>query len=338
MRSILFIHTGGNVEFLLSLPALAATREQFPRAEITLVASDFGCDVAGIGGWVDKTVSIGQRQVVAGKSNLPVFKLLGAFAKLRAAKFDVAVNLHTSNIEGILTFFSGAKEKVGMRTGGILSNALTQFGPPPRPGCHLTDQYNDVVDVIGVRELRDRVRLHPPVQALKAMDTRLAKAGWQGRLLLALHPTVGFPPQVWPTELFVELGLMLMTEFGTQLVLLETSEEPGLSKRLAAEFRRKTKHVPIVLKRLTVPDQMAVLARCTAIVGNNRAPVHLASMVGTPAAVIMDGSWDSSITAVRGSRHRLLYSSGLKRAALEDVFGITCEVLQSSRTASLFEA
>jgi hypothetical protein len=108
-----------------------------------------------------------------------------------------------------------------------------------------------------------------------------------------------------------------MTEFGTQLVLLETPEEPGLSQRLAAEFKRKTKHVPIVLKRLTVPDQMAVLARCTAVVLESHEP--------------------SITTAVRGSRHRLLYSSRVKPASLEDVFGVTAEVLQSSRTASLFE-
>jgi ADP-heptose:LPS heptosyltransferase len=338
MRSILFIHTGGNVEFLLSLPALVAARDHFPRAEITLVASDFGCDVAQIAGCVDKTVSLGQRQPSPGRPNLPVFKLLGAFARLRIAKFDVAVNLHTSNIEGILTFLAGARERVGVRTGGLLSSALTQHAPEPRPGCHLTDQYNDLIEIIGVRELRDRVRLPVPTPALRAMDARLEKAGWRGGLLIAFHPTVGFPPQVWPAEEFVELGLVLMAEFGTQIVLLETPDEPGLNTRLMAEFRRKTKHLPIPLKRLTVPDTLALLARCTAIVGNNGAPVHLASMVGTPAAVVMDGSWDSSITAVRGARHRLVYGSTVKPVAFDDVFGITSEVLQSSRTASLFEA
>ncbi|MFQ3581957.1 hypothetical protein J8C06_11230 [Chloracidobacterium validum] len=321
MQQLLFTHSGSRVEFLLSLPALQAARKHLGQTRIWLAAPDFACQVARLAGCVDTTLALGAHRSTVSHPSL--VKALRALTALRQTSFDAVVTLTEDAVEQAGTFLIRARKRLVRRPAA------------GRTRPHLTDAVAMLIAELGVPPPLPTPQLTLPPDARLAETQKLAKLGWRDdRLTIALHPTVGFAPQVWPSEYFAELGTRLVMEYGVQLLVIETEEEPGLTERLRPEWKRHNLK-PVVLRRPGVATLAAALAQASVVVGSNCAPVHLAVAVRTPSVVVMNGDFDSSYLAPRGRRDRLLYALPSRPVTVDEVFGAVCQVMAASRTGAL---
>ncbi len=325
VERILFIHSGAAVEFLLCLPAIQATRRRFPQARIALAAPSFACEIARLADCADVTNALGAHRSVT--SSPSAFKALQAFSALRRQAFDAAVSLTGSVAEQAAMALLQARRRLALR--------------PSRAGAtrrHLTDAVAALVADLGVTATGTAPRLALSAAARAAEATSLAKLGWRDNgLTIALHPTVGFAPRVWPAEQFAPLAAQLADEYGAQLLVIETEEEAGLMERLRPEWKRRQLK-PVALRRPSALRLAVALSQASVIIGSNRAPVHVAAAVQTPAVTVLDGDEDSSWLAPRGPRHHLLYARSARLVAAEDVLEATRQAMTASRAESLFAA
>ncbi|OYT69953.1 MAG: hypothetical protein CFK52_12555 [Chloracidobacterium sp. CP2_5A] len=325
VEHILFTHSGAAVDFMLCLPAIQATRRRFPQARIQLVAPDFACDIARLADSADVTRPLGaHRSEISGPS---AFKALHALNGLRRQVFDAAVSLTESALEQAALALIRTRRRLMLRP--------VAAGTAKR---HLTDAAAALVADLGVTSARPtpRLALSPATRAGELQ--KLAKLGWRDdRLTIALHPTAGCAPQVWPAERFAPLAAQLAAEYGAQLLAIETEEEAGLTERLRPEWKRYGLK-PIVLRRPGAALLAAALSQASVVIGSNRAPIHVAGAVQAPSVVVMDGSRDSSWRAPRGARDRLLYALPARPVAPDDVFEAACQAMAASRAGALFVA
>ncbi|MGQ9897988.1 MAG: glycosyltransferase family 9 protein [Acidobacteriota bacterium] len=318
MQHILFTHTGTNVEFFLALPALQAVRRHFDRAQIWLAASDRACELAQLADCANTTLALGPALSTITRPS--IFRAWRAFATLQEQSFDAVVSLTGAFLEKATTTLLRTRRRLVFQTG------CTQ--------PHLTEAVAALLARLGVPKTAPVPRLTLPPALLATEQQRLAKLGWRAdRLTFALHPTVGFPPDVWPSEQFIPLAARLAAEYDAQLLVIETEEESGLTERQRAAWKQY-RLKPLFLHRPSLGLLAVALAQASVVVGSNRLPVHLASAVQTPSVVILDGN--SSWLAPRHRCSHLLYVQPTRPATVDDVFGLVCQAMAASRTAGLF--
>ncbi len=326
MQHLLFTHTGTHVEFLLALPAIQAARRHLDGTRIWLAAPDRACELAHLADCADTTLALGP--ALSTVTQPSVFKGLRAIAALREQTFDAVVSLTGAFLENASTMLLRARRRLVLQTGSA------------RPRRHLTDLAAELVARLGVPKTAAAPHLPLPPVLRAAEQSHLAKLGWRDdRLTIALHPTVGFAPQVWPSGQFIPLAARLAAEYDAQLLVIETEEETGLTERQRAAWNaawKQHRFKPLFLRRPGMARLAVALAQASVIVGSNRLPVHLAAAVQTPGVVIMDGTSDSGWLAPRHRHSRLLYAQPSRPATVDDVFGLVCQVMAASRTAALF--
>ena len=92
------------------LPALWVLRQAYPQAELHVMVSEHVTKIMEVAPWIDK---------IWGYPRFPRvpkwYQDFGRIRRLRAAKFDVVVNLNGTDRSSILTGLSGARWRLGRR-------------------------------------------------------------------------------------------------------------------------------------------------------------------------------------------------------------------------------
>jgi ADP-heptose:LPS heptosyltransferase len=109
-RRVMLLDLGFLGDSIHLLPALWVLRQAYPEAELHVMVSEHVTKIMEVAPWIDK---------VWGYPRFPRgpkwYQDFGRIRRLRAAKFDVVINLNGSDRSSILTGLSGARWRLGRR-------------------------------------------------------------------------------------------------------------------------------------------------------------------------------------------------------------------------------
>lgn len=255
---ILVIRGGAIGDFVLTLPAIAALRQQFPDACLEVLGYPHIAQLALTGGIVDRVQSI-EARALAG-----FFARRGELSEDLAdyfSEFDVIVS-YLYDPDGIF------QTNVGLCTGA-------QFiGGPHRPdekaGIHATRVYLKPLERLAIFDADPVPRLQ--VQAQKEIPGALA-----------LHPGSGSERKNWPEERWADLLEHLITTTAVNILLVGGEAEGGRLQRLAAALPPERVRVA---QSLPLADLARILALCIGFVGHDSGISHLAAAVGLSCIVL----------------------------------------------------
>lgn len=286
---------------LVSLPAIAAIRRQYPDHRLTLLTES---QVAGSTrvspwtilketGWFDDV----HFYVVRPASAADRLHNVSLAMRLRAAGFGDIFSLAPPRTRRQLsvdsTIFRGV---VGARR----YHAARRPAWPPAPTTELVEHE-------GLRLLRI---VDPGASGAALRDFRLAvpdtdRAIGRGVLndlgvrpnhvLVGVAPGSGRSATAWPAERFAAVGSALLREFGDIVLLaIGGSSEQMLCEELCAAWGPRSHNLA---GRLSVFGSASVLSECATFIGNDSGPTHLAAMVGIPCVAIFSarnapGQWE----------------------------------------------
>lgn len=264
---ILIIRGGAIGDFILTLPAIAALRRQFPVAQLEVLGYPHIAQLAFAGGLVDRVQPIEARGLAG------FFARGGELAPELAdyfSQFDIIVSyLYDPD----LIFQSN-----------VVSCARGQFiSAPHRPDekklLHATQVY-----------LKPLERL-----AIFAADPvpRLALAAQPSirNSQLALHPGSGSESKNWPEAKWAELLACLVTESELNLLLVGGDAEGERLQRLAAKLPAAR---CAVARSLPLTDLAVRLQSSVGFVGHDSGISHLAAALGLPCVVL----WANTIEEI----------------------------------------
>jgi ADP-heptose:LPS heptosyltransferase len=163
-------------------------------------------------------------------------------------------------------------------------------------GMHMSNYLQQPLRLLGVPASDS-----PPRLCLKAVDERQADQWWMEHGLgdarvLCLHPGSGSPAKNWPAQRFAEVALCAQRELGLRVVLIHGPAD-GVAVSDVQTYVQDLDHS--VLRDLPLPLLAAILARCTAYVGNDSGVSHMAAALGVPTVAIF-GPTDPEVWAPRG--------------------------------------
>ncbi len=336
-RNILVIDFGQLGDVVLSLPALRAIRDRFPKATITVAVGKPGADIVDLSGCANSTLVVDRLALRDG----PILISLARIAKLvqgvRQSRFDFVIDLHSLSETNLLGFLSGAPKRLYSRRPTRSLDFLANFHPRPplevdHRRRHLIDRYLDVLIPLGVKNAH---RL-PHLETRPSDDATVEKILMQARAeagapLVGLFPGAGHPSRRWPLERFAELADFLARNDNVRILVFLGPEE----RAFVPDIRRQFPPSTVILDKLTIPQVAAAQARLAVFVSNDTGPMHIASAVGTPVVLLLDKRAPQSYLP-QGDRHRIIYSGVIDNITVEEVYTAARTVLAGNRSAALF--
>ena len=107
MQKILIIQTAFIGDVILATPLIGNLKTQFPDAKIDFLVKNGNQSLLRNDPNLNEILVFDKKKKVA--------SLLELLKKIRANKYDLVINLHRFASSGILTFLSGAEQKLGFK-------------------------------------------------------------------------------------------------------------------------------------------------------------------------------------------------------------------------------
>ncbi|WP_105030921.1 glycosyltransferase family 9 protein [Arthrobacter ruber] len=301
VRRIAVLRGGGLGDLMFAMPALAALKDRYPDASITLLgmpghAALLGGRPGPVSEVLELPVSPGVRPGEEDPDAVDRF-----FAGLHGT-FDLAVQLHGGgrNSNPFLLRL-GARHTIGTRTPDAVALERTI------PYVYYQHEVFRALEVVGLAGAVPR-DLEPRVEVLPGEVERAAQLTG-ARPVVALHPGATDPRRRWPSSSFAEVAVRAAAD-GCEVVVVGDATDVPMAEEIVrlAHEAAPAADVRSLAGRLTLGELSGVLDRSAVMVGNDSGPRHLAQAVGTPTVGVY---WIGNVInagAMGRSLHRVHFS------------------------------
>ncbi|EEF60448.1 glycosyltransferase family 9 protein [Pedosphaera parvula] len=301
---ILVIRGGAIGDFILTLPVLAALKQQFPAVHLEVLGYPNVAQLATYGNLVANVKAIEGRDLASffARDGVLPTELIGYFGQ-----FDIIIS------------YLYDPDQIFETNVGRCSGAQFIAGPH-RPdetqSLHATEVFLKPLERLAIFEA-DTV---PRLEVSKAFETSTTTGRW-----LALHPGSGSDRKNWPEWKWVELihHLVKSTHLNLMIVGGEAERErlPRLAQPVPATRLK-------LLQSVALPELAQWLASASGFVGHDSGISHLAAAVGVPSVIL----WGDTAEAVWSPRSKqitiLRDQHGLKGLSLEVVINQVEQLLK----------
>ena len=302
------IRGGAIGDFILTLPAIALLRENFPKARLEILGYKHIVALAGGRYYADAIQSI-EYAALAGFF-IPGGNLAADLVRYFAGFQQVISYLYDPD-----QFFEKNVRRCGVKH-------YLAASPKVAPGRgHAAHQLAEPLQSLALYLAEPAARLHPNDDDCQIAEQFLA--GCDGPLI-ALHPGSGSPRKNWPIASWQALGERL-AQMEPQPTLLLVGGEADYS-RLAA-LQNAWTGLPVRLARdLPLVHLAAILGRCRLFIGHDSGISHMAAAVETPS-VLMFGETDPKTWGPANRNVRIVQAPDgwLEKLRTETVLAVVLE-------------
>ena len=278
----------GDVVF--TTPLLRALRRLQPDAHLTYLVEPLAAPIVHNNPHLDEVLIIPRRSGVKRWADD-----LAWAGRLRARRFDVAIDLHGGPRSAFLTWASGAPMRVGYRMAGhswMYTHVIDR--PDDLHPRHSVLKQWDLLAPFGADAadpVRDPVEMASDPDAAARIDAVLRQAG-VGPLhhLVVLHVSAGNPFRRWPQEAFAEAIADLARRDTARRFMVTSGPSDAEAARAIVDMARArldpAAGAAISHGQFLVAELRALAVRAAVYIGGDSGPLHIAATTQTPIVAL----------------------------------------------------
>jgi len=290
---ILIVRLSAIGDVILTMPLLNALRERFPQALLAwVVENKASCLLEGHEA-LDELIVVPKGFL---KSPRVVWGLL---RRLRAMRFDVAIDPQGLTKSALVGWLSGAKRRIGPRGqwGRELSPWLNNELVLPA-ALHLVDRTLELLRPLGIERPAVEFRVPQSDEERQAAAGLIAAAGLEKGFAI-INPGASTPSKIWPPQRFAAVARHVGKAWSwPSLVIWAGTAEMALAEWIVGESEGHAQLAPATSLR-----QLSALTRLARLfISADTGPMHLAVAVGTPC-VGLCGPWPAAQSGPYGPQH-----------------------------------
>jgi heptosyltransferase-2 len=300
VKRVLIAHAGALGDFIVTLPAVAALRAAFPRAEFTLLGKPEYLFL------VRELFGFGSCRDVRRADVVPMFGEDGVHGDLAQwlGGFDLAVS-----------WLGGAERTVNRNLARLVGRVVAaEPFPPAGRIVHVSDYLLETIrPLVGEKNLGTVPGFSGSWQTKPGDSPQVSP-------LVVVQPGSSGKRKWWPAGRFAEVARRLSGKLRAGIVLLLGPAEEGCDE-LVEPFRADR---PEIVRGRSLEEVAALLRdRARLYLGNDSGVTHLAALCGAPTVAIF-GPTDARVWGPRGSRVRVVLAPGgdLDRLSADEVFAV----------------
>src|SRR6266545_2573662 len=245
-------------DLILTTPTIAALRERFPEAEMTIVVSSECADLLPAISGVDR--------ILMARRNLSD---LAAFLTVAGNKFDYCIDFTRNDRSAFLAFLSKARKR-------IVSYRVRDL--------HTIDYNLSLLEPLGIVGISSSLHLQLPQTAHKKADA--LRRNWNvSKSYIVLHPGSAREEKLWEAGRWARV----IERFGrdNNLDLILTSGASKHEQAHIAAIKKETQRQIIDLSGKTdLLTLAALIGEARLLVTVDSAPMHLAAATRTPQVIL----------------------------------------------------
>jgi heptosyltransferase-1 len=315
VERMLIVRLSAMGDVIHTLPAAYALREAFPQAMIGWLIEERWAELLWAPGASRRGPRSAQRpladwvhtvNLTAWRKSLSTIPTLQQMAKVwndvRAARYDVAVDLQGAIRSAVLARWSGAPVVYGAAEPRESPASLWYTRPVIARGAHVIDQNLSVVEAVAQRKLKvPHVEFPHDLQAERRIDQRLAEAAVNDFAIL--NPGAGWGAKRWPAERYGQAARALAKD-GVRSILNCGPGEDDLAREAEAASAGAA-----MTMRCSITELIALTRRAKLFIGGDTGPLHLAAALRVPVVAIF-GPTDPVRNGPYGTRSIVLRNPG----------------------------
>jgi predicted lipopolysaccharide heptosyltransferase III len=258
-------------DLILTTPAVAALRQQFPDASLTLLIES-GC--RGLAPAIDDAdeILLFQRN----QRNVALWK------KLVLGKFDVSLDFTGNDRSALCTWLSGARRRITfewVKKSRLRSFCYHQFIESSVREHHTVDHYLHLLRGLQV-DANAPLTLHLPESAVQEAAQLLSGAKLNGKFFL-IHPGAARAEKYWMPERWAEVIDYCQGELGIPCAI--TGGDDPFERSHIDQIQKLLRRPCIDLAgKSTLLALGAMMQRCSLFLSVDSGPMHLAAVFARP--------------------------------------------------------
>lgn len=197
---------------------------------------------------------------------------------VRAARYDLVIDLFGNPRTALVTRLSGARHRAGFPFRGR-AYAYNHHVTPRGSDVHNVEFNLDVLRALGVPVTMTRPSFPLEDAAVTTAGTWLVSQGLDGKELIGVNPSGGWSAKRWRLEHFADLVRLLCERRGASVLLFWGPGEQGD----VATVNERSGNRAFIIPRTTVKEMGAFIARCSYFISNDAGPMHMAAALGIPS-------------------------------------------------------
>ena len=323
-RAILAIDTAAFGDSLSLLPAIRALRIGLPQTFVAVAATTGVSELLAALRLADETIDLGIIKPRQGGDGLK--RLARLFKRARHREYDLVLDFSPKLDTQVLSRFVMRARTV---MPGRLPRIMDMLIGGARGGG---GSYESVLRQIGV-ELRDeRLGIIVPADEHAQFEKLLERSGSRGgEPIVVLYAADAGHEGGWPVAAFGEVGQRLANAFGARLIALDEPGDEGFTGAVGALLPKSA--IKVAAPRAL--QFAAAVARASLVVTDACGAAQMATDLCTPVIEITE---NHSASRAASDFHRLVRGPSRGRVSTDEVYELACTLIQSSRSAQLFQS
>jgi lipopolysaccharide heptosyltransferase I len=323
---ILLVKPSAVGDVVHTIPIIAKLRARYPGARIDWFLTPAIAELVGRHPALSGVVLFDRRGLDGWwRSPSRAAALARLLRSLRAAKYDLVIDLHGQFRSAVFVLATGAHVRIGFdrprasirrlsrplpieayRHGWTGARELSWLAythriPIPTLDVHAVDRYLWLGPILGLDDGPPDFRFPIPADAADRVDELLRAGGINGQPVAVLFPGTQWETKHWPAARFADVARhLLATGFG--VVLAGSPAEEAVCREVAAGCPMAVD----LAGKTTLTESAALIARAAVCVTNDSGPMHLAAALGRPVVAVFGptdpvwvGPYGSPETVVR---------------------------------------
>jgi heptosyltransferase II len=270
MKKVLIIQTAFIGDVILTTPLISRIRESFPQALIDFLTIPSSLNILESNPDLNQLIifdKTGRDKGIGG--------LLRTASRLAKENYDVCLVPHRSLRSAILAWKSRAPLRIGFDR-SAWKKAFTEI-VPYRYNRHEIERNLALLSPLGLKTQISAPSVYATEEDRMVVNAQLnIIESYQYKHLLAVAPGSVWPTKRWPAEKYAALCRILQ-DYQIITLLIGSQEDADLCRRIGADLRNTL----TLAGKLTLRQTYALLTRCSGIITNDSAPLHLGMAAGT---------------------------------------------------------
>ena len=277
IERILVIRTDGIGDVLNSTPAIAALREAYRDAHISVLARHPGVETLLLNPHIDELLAY------------DATARLRSIKKLRAGCYDMAIVLHNSSWCNLMAYLSGAHYRVGRRSERKRFSFTLTHGvssSDPKGTKHEIDRNMDLVRLVGAKDGTQELIFRLSVEE-RAWAKDFLRREDIYTPLVGIHPGGSSFDKLWPAENFAHAANELAKRLQAKIMLFCGPGEEALLQDVQ-RYNANQNYTSEVISIAGLPLRQfaALLEKCSIFLCNDSGPMHIAAALKVPTVAI----------------------------------------------------
>lgn len=271
LHKILVIQTAFIGDVILASALLEKLYQHYPNAQIDFLLRK------GNDGLFDKHPFINQL-IILNKKKGKYKNQLKIIRQIRSEKYDLLINLHRFLSSGLISAFSGAKQKIGFDKNPFSFTYSKKFP-------HIIDEENGSSHEIErnqslIASITDGEpafpKLYPPQEAFEKVKR------WQQKPYVCIAPASVWFTKQFPASEWIKLINELPEDI--KIYLLGAPSDAELCNKIIAQSEKE--NIESLTGKLNLLDSAALMKGAQLNYVNDSAPLHLCSAMGAPVCAV----------------------------------------------------